>query len=154
MSVMGITQKTTSAKRREIKIISKPKWVRVNPVLRRKLRTFHLHLNMTHQYSALHTAWGATPELPFLPLWSLPRSLTSYLRHGFTGTSFPLHTAGHVVHHNSRTTITALLNNFLFVDQDATGLAFTAWLTAMLPTHLETLFIFITTLMQQGGTDW
>lgn len=47
---------TSSAKRREIKIIVKPKTIKINPGLGREMHTFHPCLDMTHQYSPLHAA--------------------------------------------------------------------------------------------------
>lgn len=64
---------TSRAKRREIKIIAKPQTIKINPRLRREMHIFHPCLDMTHQYSSLHAAWGAAPELPSLSLTYKPR---------------------------------------------------------------------------------
>lgn len=118
---------TSSAKRREIKIIVKSKTIKINPGLGREMHTFHPCLDMTHQYSPVHAAWGATPALPSLLLWPLPCSLTNHIKSQLYSYITFLHTAEHIMHNSSRTTIMLLLNNFLSANQDAIGLAFTSW---------------------------
>lgn len=83
---------TSSAKRREIKIIVKPKTIKINPRLRREMHTFHPRLDMTHQYSPLHAAQRAAPALPSLLLQPLHCSLTNHVKSQiYSYITFPAH---------------------------------------------------------------
>lgn len=65
---------------------------------------------------------ASLPPPPASPLFTYKTTSS----HSFTATSLFLHTAEHIMHNSSRTTIMLLLNNFLSANRDAIGLAFTS----------------------------
>lgn len=126
MSVMCITQKHKECQKEKGQNNLKPRTRKINLSFMREIHIFYSCLDMTHQYSFLHIGKGAAPVLPSFLLKSLSCSLTNHDEIWLYSYITSCAHSRHIVHTDSRITIMVLLNKFLYINQDAIGLAFIA----------------------------